>query len=190
MKIRTFIAVDPSEEVLRRLADRIRVLEKQTKGFRWVRPEGIHLTLKFLGEIEEETVTAVDDRLGQLTPSFETIPLEASGIGFFPGPDRPHIVWVGLQGEIGRLVALQSQVAKAVQDLPVKPEEARTFTPHLTLARIPNFRAASGVSVVLKTAPEASFGKFIVDRLFLYKSRLTPQGAKYTKLKEYPLGRT
>jgi len=187
---RAFIAVDPSSEVLRRLGDAIRALEKKTRGFRWVRSEGIHLTLRFLGEIDEETLAAVDERLKQLAPSCEPIPLSASGLGFFPGPEKPRIVWAGLAGGEGRLSDLQGRVHQLVEDLPVHPEKDREFTPHLTLARIPNFRAASGVSAILQAASEARFGEFTVDRLFLYKSRLTPEGARYTKLKEYPLGRT
>jgi 2'-5' RNA ligase len=189
MKIRAFIAVDPSEEVLRRLGLTIKTLERQTKGVRWVRPEGIHLTLRFLGEIEEETVTIVDERLAKLAPSIEPIPLEVSGLGFFPGPERPHIVWAGLKGGVSHLIDLQGRIGEAVSDLPVHEERERGFNPHLTLARIPNFRGASGVSAILQAAPEARFGEFVVDRLFLYKSRLTPEGASYTKLKEYPLGR-
>jgi RNA 2',3'-cyclic 3'-phosphodiesterase len=189
MKVRAFIAVDPSDEVLRHLAETIRVLEKKTSGFRWVRPDAVHLTLRFLGEVEENVIDEIDTRLRQLVPSFAPIPLKASGLGFFPGPEKPRIVWAGLEGDVGHLADLQRRVDQAVSDLPVHEERDRGFTPHLTLARIPNFRGASGISAVLQAAPEASFGEFVVDRLFLYKSRLTPEGARYTKLKEYPLRR-
>ncbi|HSA59280.1 MAG TPA: RNA 2',3'-cyclic phosphodiesterase [bacterium] len=189
MKIRSFIAADPSEEVLRNLSSTVQSLAKRTVGFRWVRPEAIHLTLRFLGEIEEEMIATIDGRLAQLAGSFEPMSLEAAGLGFFPGPEKPRIVWAGLTGEIDRLADLQRHVQETVEDLSVHQEKDRAFAPHLTLARIPNFRGASGVSAVLKAASEARFGAFTVDRLFLYKSRLTPEGASYTKLKEYPLRR-
>ncbi len=189
MKIRSFIAVDPSAEVIRNLSSTVQSLEKRTTGFRWVRPEAIHLTLRFLGEIEEELIATIDGRLAQLAGSFGPISLEASGLGFFPGPEKPRIVWAGLEGDVKRLSELQIQVQQAVADLPVHEEKERGFTPHLTLARIPNFRSASGVPAVLQTASEARFGAFTVDRLLLYKSRLTPEGARYTKLKDYPLRR-
>jgi 2'-5' RNA ligase len=188
MKLRAFIAVDPSEEIVRKLSAAVKSLEKKTTGFRWVCPEAIHLTLRFLGEIEEELVGTIDGRLAQLAGSFEPISLEAAGLGFFPGPENPRIVWAGLTGQIDRLADLQRGVQDAVEDLPVHREKDRGFTPHLTLARIPNFRASSGVSAVLQAASGADFGTFTVDRLFLYKSRLTPGGARYTKLGEYKLG--
>jgi 2'-5' RNA ligase len=149
----------------------------------------VHLTLRFLGEIEEALVETIDGRLAQLAGACEPIALEASGLGFFPDSDKPRIVWAGLSGEVGRLEGLQKRVQEAVADLPVHQEKNRGFMPHLTLARIPNFRGASGVSAVLQAAPEARFGAFTSDRLFLYKSRLTPGGARYTKLKEYPFRR-
>lgn len=190
MTIRAFIAVDPSEDVVRNLSATVKSLEKRTTGFRWVRPEAIHLTLRFLGEIEEDLVATIDGRLAPLAGSFGPISLAAAGLGFFPRPENPRIVWAGLTGEIDRLADLQKRVQEAVEDLPVHQEKERDFTPHLTLARIPNFRGASGVPAVLQAAPAADFGAFTADRLFLYKSRLTPEGARYTKLKEYPLGRT
>lgn len=189
MTLRAFIAVDPSDEVLRRLAETIRSLERKTTGFRWVRPEAIHLTLRFLGEIEESVVDEIDARLGQLVTGHEPISLSAAGLGFFPGPEKPRVVWAGLEGQTERLAGLQKDVQAQMQGLPVHKEEDRGFTPHLTLARIPHFRGASGISTILQAAPEARFGEFVVDRVFLYKSRLTPEGASYTKLKQYPLRR-
>jgi 2'-5' RNA ligase len=180
MTLRAFIAVDPSEEVVRRLAETIRSLERKTMGFRWVRPEAIHLTLRFLGEIEEALIDEIDVRLGQLATGHEPISLSAAGLGFFPGPEKPRVVWAGLEGQTDRLAGLQKDVHERMKDLSVHKEEDRGFTPHLTLARIPHFRGASGISTILQAAREARFGEFVVDRLLLYKSRLTPEGASYT----------
>lgn len=189
MTIRSFIAVDPSPEVVRRLAESVRILERKTTGFRWARPEAMHLTLRFLGEIEESVVNEIDGRLTQLALSASPMSLKVSGLGFFPGPEKPRIVWAGLEGEVDRLAELQGRVHAAVSDLPVHQEKEREFRPHLTLARIPNLRGSAGVSEVLKASPGADFGGFVADRIFLYKSRLTPEGASYTKLKEYLLRR-
>jgi 2'-5' RNA ligase len=194
MKTRSFIAVDPSPEVLARIAGVIKKLEPQTHGFRWVGPDGIHLTLRFLGGLEEETLLKIQERLEQLAGGESTISLSASGMGFFPDPLRPRVVWVGLSGETDRLKTLQSKVdevvREAVRDLPVHEEKGRNFTPHLTVARIPDFRKASGVAQVLAEAKRSEFGPFPVDSLILYKSDLTPGGARYTKLKSFKLGRT
>ena len=190
MKVRSFIAVDPSPEVMAKIVEAIRKLEPQTRGFRWVHPEGIHLTLRFLGEVEEEVLETISQRLEQLAQSKEPISLTVSGIGFFPDPSRPRVVWVGLQGELDRLERLQREIHEAVRDLPVHQENERGFAPHLTIARIPDFHRASGIARILEAAKSAEFGDFRVATLILYKSRLTPQGARYTKLKEFKLGRT
>lgn len=189
MKIRSFIAVDPSPEVTAKIDETIRKLEPQTRGFRWVRPEGIHLTLRFLGEVEEEVLETISQRIEQLARDCEPISLTASGIGFFPDPVRPRVVWVGLQGDLSRLEGLQKEVHEAVRELPVHQEKERGFTPHLTVARIADFHKASGIARILEAAKSAEFGDFRIKTVILYKSNLTPQGAKYTKLKEFKLGR-
>lgn len=189
MKTRSFTAVDPSPEVLARIAEVAKRLEPKTQGFRWVRSDGIHLTLRFLGAVEEDTLLKIQERLQQLAESSEPISLTANGLGFFPNPSRPRIVWVGLEGETERLQALQNGVETAVRDLPVHQEKGRGFTPHLTIARIPDFQRASGMARVLEAAKSAEFGGFQVEEVILYKSDLTPQGAKYTKLKSFKLGR-
>jgi 2'-5' RNA ligase len=189
MKIRSFIAVDPSPEVTAKIAETIRKIEPQTRGFRWIHPEGIHLTLRFLGEVEEEVLETISQRIEQLTESKEPISLTASGIGFFPDPSRPRVVWIGLQGDLDRLERLQREIHEAVRGLPVHQEKERGFTPHLTVARIPDFHKASGIVRILEAAKSAEFGNFSVETVILYKSNLTPQGAKYTKLKEFKLGR-
>lgn len=190
MTIRSFIAVDPSPEVLSRIAAAIKGLESETRGFRWVRPEGIHLTLRFLGGVEEEILSKIGGRVEQLVRGEGPISLTASGLGFFPNPSRPRVVWVGLQGETARLMGVQRKVEEAVYDLPVHQERERGFTPHITVARIADFHSCSGIARVLEAARSADFGDFTVGSLILYKSDLTPQGAKYTKLREFKLGGT
>jgi len=189
MTIRAFIAVDPSPEIVRRITEKIRVWEPKTKGFRWVRPEALHLTLRFLGEVDEATLAQVDERLGQLVPTLPSMSLSVEGVGFFPNPEKPRVAWAGLTGDCGPLEELQKKIHEAVSNLSVHPEKDREFSPHLTLARIPNWRGSSGVNELLKASPEWTLGSFSVDRVFLYKSRLTPEGASYSKLKEYFLRR-
>ncbi len=189
MKIRSFIAVDPPPEVLDKIADMIESLEKQTRGMRWVNPDGIHLTLRFLGEVDEEVFPEIESRLKQLALGEGPISLTASGLGFFPDPARPRIVWVGLGGETDRLESLGKKVNEAFRDLPVHPEEAREFKPHITVARIADHHRASGIARILEKGKGAQFGSFSVNTLILYKSNLTPDGARYTKLKEFKLGR-
>lgn len=188
-EIRSFIAVDPSTEVSGAISDLIGRLEGETRGFRWVRSEGLHLTLRFLGEVDPSVLDTVGERLEKIAANLPPARLQAKGVGFFPSAERARVVWVGLEGETDRLVSLQSAVEQVLEGLPVHREERRAFTPHLTIARVKDFRTATGVARILQNSQEADFGEFSVESLVLYKSNLTPQGARYTKLKEFKLGR-
>ena len=190
MKIRSFIAVDPSSEVTAKINNVLKDLEGQTRGVRWVHSDGLHLTLRFLGEIEKEVLDAIQEKISQLVTEESPISLQASGIGFFPNASRPRVVCVGLKGETEKLEAVQKKIRRAVADLPVHREKEREFSPHITLARIADFHRASGVARILEAAKSADFGDFEVKALILYKSRLTPQGSRYTKLQEFSFGRS
>lgn len=185
MSIRSFIAVDPSPEVSEHLGSFIQRLSKETKGFKWVDPEAIHLTLRFLGDVEPSTLETLKDRLPQAVSGLAPISLQARGVGFFPNAQRPRVVWAGLEGEVEKLKALQARVAEAVEGFDVKPEEDRDVTPHLTLARVKDPQSAVGVARILQAGRESDFGEFVVSSVILYKSDLTPSGARYTKLETF-----
>lgn len=187
MKTRSFIAIDPSEAALEAIGMFIKQVEKKTKGVRWVEAAGIHITLRFPGEIEEATLVQIKERLMEVatqSPSFELV---TSGIGFFPHISRPRVVWVGLEGEVERLKQLHSAVAGSVAGLPVHPEEKREFQPHLTLGRIRDSRSFSGLVAIEEEGRRLRSEKFRVEELILYKSDLTPKGARYTKLSSFHL---
>jgi len=191
--IRSFIAVDPSAEVAARLAAFVDRLSKETKGFKWVEAEGIHLTLRFLGEVDEDVLKSVVERLKIASLEGGPLSLRVHGIGFFPSAQRPRVVWAGLEGDVDRLISIQDKVEKALEGLEIHQEEKRGFKPHLTLARVKDPRMATGVARILQSILElpndADFGEFYVKSLVLYKSDLTPMGARYTKLGEFHLGR-
>lgn len=185
MGIRSFIAVDPSDEVANRLADFVRRLSKETKGFRWLEPHALHLTLRFLGDVEEKVLKSVDEGLKIVSSETSPIALQVRGVGFFPSVQRPRVVWAGLEGEVEKLSNLQALVEEVLKGFPVHEEEKRPFTPHLTLARAKDPQAAVGVAKILQHGKGADFGEFTVRSLILYKSRLTPQGSEYSKLEEF-----
>lgn len=185
-KIRAFVAVDPAPEVARKIGEFIRAMERETRGMRWVGSHGIHVTLRFLGALEEDTLDEVKKRLTQLGELGGPIELQAAGIGFFPKPERPRVVWIGLNGEVDRLVMVQQKVTASIADLPLAKEEGHEFQPHLTVARIADTWHVRGLNR-LTAAQATDFGRFSVAELHLYKSDLTPTGSTYTKLASFPL---
>jgi 2'-5' RNA ligase len=128
----------------------------------------------------------VEERLKTLPPlpSFE---LQIRGIGFFPHISRPRIVWAGLAGQVEQLRQLQDQVARSLSDLKVHPEDKRAFGPHLTIGRIRDPRQVSGLVKIIEQGRLLQPGPFLVQEIILYKSDLTPKGARYTKLASFPL---
>ena len=147
--MRAFVAVDLPEELRAELRSRQRSLHKAARGTRWVRPEGIHLTLKFLGEVPDERVDEISKTLASLPP-FTPFKLQVKGIGFFPQARRPRVLWVGIE-PCPPLEALAAQVNKSLEAIGFAGEQ-RAFQHHLTLAR---FR-------VPRPQPEIEKAKIIV----------------------------
>jgi len=199
------IGIDLDEEIRGKIA---RFLEGVT-GFapeaRWVRPESLHITLKFIGEQNEEKVPAITERL-RLVHS-EPVEIGMAGYGFFPTPKAPRVFWIGIQAGPA-LAKLAKQIDDATGELGV-PREEREFSPHLTLARAgaqgrrssgdPKWRKgdrANSVFAVLQKRLAAmgepdsaplNFGNMTADKFILYQSQLSPAGSKYTKLERFPM---
>ena len=198
--MRIFIGIDLDEEVRGKIA---RFLEGAS-GFapeaRWVRPESLHITLKFIGEQMPERVEAITQRLRQVQGSpFE---IRLSGYGFFPTAKAPRVFWIGIHAA-STLAELAGQIDVAVAELGV-PREDRPYSPHLTLARAggrgkggsgdPKWRKGdkptSAFAVLQKRVVamgELEFGTMTADKFILYQSQLSPKGSKYTKLERFPL---
>jgi RNA 2',3'-cyclic 3'-phosphodiesterase len=181
--MRAFIAID--------LPDALRsILRQKQSAFRaacphaqWTRPEGIHLTLKFLGEISDAQVDRVTESLARLE-RFDPFPIEVKGFGFFPDAQRPRVFWAGLE-----LTPGLTQLATSVEALmaPLEfPKEHRPFTPHLTLARFKEPRSQPALSELLRGEPESPLAKFEVSEFFLFESKLSPRGAEYRKVARFP----
>src|SRR5438309_5452399 len=159
-------------------------------GVRFVRPEGLHVTLKFLGEVSAERAAQTVEALrGVRASPFE---LELRGTGFFPNEKRPRIFWAGLDADPAQALAqLAAQVDDACAATGFPPEQ-RPFQPHVTLARLGsgNPRARSGPVLPAASrfpAPPDSFGMVRATHFHLYESRLHPKGAFYSKLHSFAL---
>jgi RNA 2',3'-cyclic 3'-phosphodiesterase len=184
--IRSFLAIDPPEEVLReigRIQDR---LKKIIHGdVRWVRPEGIHLTLKFFGDISENAVADISAVAGKAAAAVGTFELAIGGAGVFPDMNRPRVIWLGMNGDVARLVTFQKELERALLEIGF-PREERPFRPHLTLGRIKSPKGLMGLAEALGKGETYMAGRFTAAGLGLFKSDLTPRGAIYTRLAGYP----
>jgi RNA 2',3'-cyclic 3'-phosphodiesterase len=181
-KLRTFIAIDLSHEVRRNLEKAHDMLSPRISGVRWVRPSGIHLTLKFLGDVHKKQIDRICEALEDLAEEIEPIVISVRGAGAFPNLKRPRVLWVGLQ-KIEALADLAARVEGVLAPLGFEPEK-RPFKPHLTLGRVKkparDYRAMS-------TIENKEFGAFTAWSMVLYKSELTPGGAVYTVIEEFKL---
>ncbi len=185
--IRAFLALDPPPEVLRKIADIQTAIRKNIQGaLKWVRPEGIHLTLKFFGDIAAKDVSAVSEVVADQAAGVRPLNLEAKGIGVFPDNKRPRVLWLGIGGEVERLIVLQKAIDRGLESCGF-PMEQRPFRAHLTLARIKSPQGLGGLVGVLTEKGSESAGKFTATGLTLFKSDLTPKGAIYTILGHFPL---
>lgn len=184
--IRTFIAVDLSQEFKDRIGEIVSPLRPLSRSIRWVRPAGLHLTLKFLGEIPEErlpaVVTALEEALCE-RPSFD---FRLSGMGGFPNLRRPRVLWIGVPEGHEPLRELAGIVEKALIPCGFPPEK-RPFSPHLTIGRV---RSPRGLEAVLDRLPHIDFhsGPITAGAVKVMKSQLKPTGAEYSALKVIDLG--
>jgi len=184
--IRAFLALDPPPEVLRKIAEIQGALRRDIQGaLSWVRPEGIHLTLKFFGAIAAKDVSAVSEIFAGQAAGARPLNLEAKGLGVYPSTRRPRVLWLGIGGEVERMIALQQAIDQGLEAYGF-PREERPFRAHLTLARIKSPRGLSGLDGALTAKGSESAGKFTATGLTLFKSELTPKGAIYTVLNHFP----
>jgi RNA 2',3'-cyclic 3'-phosphodiesterase len=180
--MRVFIAVDLPQDLRKTLTDVERELEPLTDTARWVAPESIHITLKFIGEIPEKRIQDIDAALTGLT--WKAFTVTVRGVGFFPGNRSPRVLWAGM--EAPTMQNLTEELDSRLERLGFEKEK-RAFRPHITLARARDSRIDSSLVTAASKYLEHDFGSFTVDRVFLFKSILKPTGAVYERLKEYLL---
>lgn len=189
-RIRTFIALELPAEVrlgLRRVQEQ---LQRARPPVRWVAPDKIHITLNFLGEIPAEQVPAVGEAAARAAAAAAPFAVEAAGLGVFPSARRPRVIWVGIQGELNALKALQGGLTRELAALGFPPED-RPFSPHLTLGRVrqharPDEVRALGETVSRMEVP--SLGRWRAERVTVFRSDLRPDGPIYTPLRVVALG--
>ena len=187
--LRAFIAVELPLEIRQNVQRATSSLRRDTGPLiRWVALENMHLTLKFLGDIPSENVEVLTQLTDAQADSFNSFDIHLSGIGAFPGPKRPRVIYIGIQAP-AELEEFQRQVESATRRLGYKPEE-RVFAPHLTIGRVRQHVGGDDqqkIRRLLEASTIDSLGTARVNSVHLYKSDLKPNGPVYTKLFSAPL---
>jgi 2'-5' RNA ligase len=181
--MRLFTGLDLPPEVVHTLEGLLGRLRPVAR-IKWIPPANLHVTTRFIGEWPEHRLPDLHIALGAL-PNHPPIPIHIRKLGFFPNPHSPRVFWAGVEASPD-LAALASETDGALEPLGLKPE-GRPFSPHLTLARIKEPVPLQKLRETIVALPSLDFGRFSVDRFFLYRSRPSPAGSVYTKLAGFPL---
>jgi 2'-5' RNA ligase len=184
--------VDLPEALRIRLGEQIdRLSSRAGPGVvRWVRPEGIHLTLKFLGEVESDRIEEVSRRIWAVAQGHRAFRVQVAGVGCFPSPQRPRVVWVGVKEQAGTLAGLQNDLERALSAIGFARED-RPFNPHLTLGRVRREASpvdAARVGALIAGQSEELLGEVEVREVTLFRSDLRPTGPIYSALAVAELG--
>ncbi|HUH66537.1 MAG TPA: RNA 2',3'-cyclic phosphodiesterase [Syntrophales bacterium] len=184
--LRAFLAVDPPSNIYDEIVRIQERLKKAIKGdVRWVRPEGIHLTLKFFGWIYESDIANISQVVKDKAANMRPLSLHVRRLGVFPTATRPRVLWLGIDGDTEPLIRLQKEIDDGLLNYGFGKED-RPFKPHLTLSRIKDPKGITGLVEAMKKNEDYTAGSFTVDGLTLFKSDLKPTGAVYTKLVNFP----
>ena len=182
--IRAFVAVALPSEVQAAIEGLQQELKPQRLNLRWVKPENIHLTVKFLGDIGTGEVENVKQVIADTARTLRPLQLRAQGIGVFPGPRRPRVLWVGLAGDTEALGALARDIDSRLADLGFAREN-RPFKAHLTIGRFKKDGHPGDVAGALERHRDFAAGTFPVGAIHLFRSQLRPEGPVYTQLSEF-----
>lgn len=185
-QIRSFVAIELEDE----LGTQLKRIQKSLKDkgivdhVRWVRPEGMHLTLKFLGDVPANRIQEIVPAMANSIEGVKPFSINLSGLGCFPSIARPNVIWVGVGGETGTLARLQADIEANLAVLGYPPEK-REYKPHLTLGRVDRRTGAADrrrLGMLIQTETVGSHSEMLVREICLMKSELSPAGARYTRL--------
>jgi 2'-5' RNA ligase len=183
--MRSFIAVKIPDDILKKVAEFVqRCTEIQSKGIKYIEPQNLHITLKFLSEIDDKQIrdisSGIDKMLLQEKPAVPEISIE--GCGAFPDVFFPRVLWTGILSD-DRLKDLFVKIEDICEKYGV-PKETRSFKPHLTIGRVKT-KSSREITDFLKQNKEVKFGSFVPDGFSLFKSELTKQGAIHSVINNF-----
>lgn len=180
--MRAFIAIDLDASLKEAIQALVRSLRSERADVRWVSAAGMHLTLKFLGPVEEGRVARIGDIMSGVVRGRRPFPLRLMGTGAFPDERRPRVLWVGFAAEPA-LLDLQAALDRALAEEGFEPER-RAFLPHLTLGRVKGPKGIAGVMAELGRHRDKELGDMTVRSVALIESVLRPEGAEYRTVSE------
>ncbi|MDY6855435.1 MAG: RNA 2',3'-cyclic phosphodiesterase [Thermodesulfobacteriota bacterium] len=184
--IRSFLAIELPFTIIKKIKKVQDDLKSSLFSVKWVRPESIHLTLKFFGNIEEESIEEISRVITGVTSKFSPFHLEIRDIGAFPSLIRPRVIWVGVDERGDTLKILYNMIEKNLETIGFDPEQ-RQFNPHLTLGRVKSLEGKRTLIDKVEQCKGCDLGVFQVEALYLFKSELRPAGAVYSKLSTFKL---
>jgi len=181
--LRLFIAIPLGPDLKESISQIQNLLKRRNEGVRWVNPQGLHLTLKFLGNTPQEKVPKIGEAMRKALSPFGPFRVLIKGAGGFPSLKKARVLWVGVEDEGSFLKEIFKSLEKSLQKLGF-PMEDRPFKPHITLGRLKNLKPID----LPEGLEDQKVGVLEVREVILFKSELKPEGAEYHPLIEVPLG--
>jgi len=187
MGIRSFLAFELPGEIREQIRAVSKELKKIIMPVRWVKVENIHLTILFLGSVDEDTIADIEEKVSVVVKGFSAFKTKLNAVGAFPHWRRPRVIWIGLDGDIGRLSDLRDELQEELKVLGFMPEK-RPFRPHLTLGRFKGpIDQNENMKWIIDRYHDINSDLYQLNELILYKSDLKPDGPVYTKMATWPL---
>ena len=183
--MRTFIAIELPSEIKEKIEKTITPFRKLNLAISWVKPKNLHLTLKFLGEVDEKKVDDMSLALEKALKDEEIFKMNLREFGAFPDFRRPKVIWIGIEGGVENLKRIQFKIEEELSKIDF-PKEKREFSPHLTIARVKSPKGIERLTEGIKNVSLVSWD-IEVDEVLLMKSQLYPRGAIHTPLKKFKL---
>jgi len=175
------LAAELPHPILSKIGEIQQRIRRSRADVSWVKAEQIHLTLKFLGNIEDEQVTGISSIMGEVAAKRSAFTLSVKGLGAFPSIRNPRVIWLGLHGWEETLAPLQKEMEKKLEVMGFEPE-GRAYLPHLTLGRVKTLKEKGELVDCMERDRDVDLGSFVVDRIILFRSDLRPTGPIYTPL--------
>ncbi len=186
-KTRTFIAVEAVDGVHTQAQAAIERLRPLGPNVKWVEPENLHWTLQFLGDLKDEEIAEVCRRVQKVVADIEAFSITAAGVGAFPKPDRPRVLWLGADEGAESFCQLQAAIEQNLEGMGFRGENRR-FMPHLTLGRVGPADNHAALGEGLSALGDLRGGQMFVDEVTIYESEAQRSGPKYVPLAHLRLG--
>jgi 2'-5' RNA ligase len=183
---RLFFALDPPAALTRKIENLVQKFDAPPNFVRWVRAGNMHITLKFLGEVDEASIPSIVEAARRAVTPFPAMKLIIEGLGVFPNHEQPQVVWFGLKGDTETLRKMESALSSSLAPLGFPPED-RPFAGHLTIGRVKSGNARGKIARLVRQYHRFYIGEAVSGEVVLYESRLSMEGAVYTKLDSFPL---